>query len=459
MIADTATPFSGVTGMAWPALPPRQDVNAFALLFQLEQSQWWSADDIFRQQLRQAQVLAVFAAQSVPFYKSRLGDLRAKEPGALTAEMWRSLPILSRAEVQEAGDALYAPEVPKKHGRRLTYVTSGSTGRPVRIVGTALAQQFRQALRLRGNLWHKRDYAGKAVSVQRLTDDQRRLMQSGQRVGWARGYPTGPMLYRDIAGPIDDHLAWLAAENPDYLITYATSARAFAERAAETGVKIPGLKQVETNGEPVGPEVREACRKAWGVPVVDTYSAREIGPIGLQCPDHAHYHVQAESALVEILDEDGVPCPPGAAGRMVVTPLHNFATPLIRYEIGDLAEAGAPCPCGRGLPVITRVLGRERNMVTLPDGTRAIVQLDGAALSRVEPVRQIQMVQRRLDEIEVKLVVTRELDRPELTRLRNVLVKGLGHPFALRVSYVAEIPRAASGKYEDFRSEIERSPS
>ncbi len=454
MRADTATPVSGVSGMVWPALPPQSDINAFALLFQLEQSQWWSADDIFRQQLRQAQILAVFAARNVPFYKSRLGDLRANEPGALTAGMWRRLPILSRAEVQEAGQALYTPEMPKKHGRRLIYVTSGSTGRPVRIVGTALAQQFRQALRLRGNLWHKRDYAGKAVAIQRLGDGQRRLMQSGQRVGWARGYPTGPMLYRDIAGPIDDHLAWLAAENPDYLITYATSARAFAERAAETGLEIPGLKQVETNGEPVGPEVREACRKAWGVPVVDTYSAREVGPIGLQCPDHAHYHVQAESVLVEILDDDGAPCPPGAVGRMVITPLHNFATPLIRYEIGDMAEPGAPCPCGRGLPVITRVLGRERNMVTLPDGVRTMVQLDGAALGRIEPVRQIQMVQRTLDEIEVRLVVSRELERPELVRLRNVLVKGLGHPFALRVSYVAEIPRAASGKYEDFRSEI-----
>ena len=53
---------------------------------------------------------------------------------------------------------------------------------------------------------------------------------------------------------------------------------------------------------------------------------------------------------------------------MVITDLHNFAMPLIRYEIGDYAEAGDLCPCGRGLPVITRIVGRVHNMLTLPSG-------------------------------------------------------------------------------------------
>jgi phenylacetate-CoA ligase len=54
----------------------------------------------------------------------------------------------------------------------------------------------------------------------------------------------------------------------------------------------------------------------------------------------------------------------------VVTPLHNFAMPLIRYAIGDYAEAGPPCACGRGLPVLARILGRARNLLTLPHGER-----------------------------------------------------------------------------------------
>ncbi len=139
---------------------------------------------------------------------------------------------------------------------------------------------------------------------------------------------------------------------------------------------------------------------------------------------------------------------------MVITPLHNFAAPLIRYAIGDYAEAGGPYPCGRGLPVIARVLGRERNMVTLPSGECRFVPLDGEAVGRVAPLRQIQTVQRRPDEIEVKLVATRDLNRAEIMRLRSVLVDGLGHRFALRLVYVDDITRAASGTFKDFRSEI-----
>jgi phenylacetate-CoA ligase len=60
-----------------------------------------------------------------------------------------------------------------------------------------------------------------------------------------------------------------------------------------------------------------------------------------------------------VLDQRGNPRGPGEVGRVVVTPLNNFAMPLIRYELGDTAEVGAPCACGRGLPVLTRILDRD----------------------------------------------------------------------------------------------------
>jgi phenylacetate-CoA ligase len=77
--------------------------------------------------------------------------------------------------------------------------------------------------------------------------------------------------------------------------------------------------------------------------------------MALQCPDHPHYHVLAENCLLELLDAAGRPA---RAGRVVVTPLHNFATPLLRYDLGDEAEFGPPCACGRALPVLTRISRR-----------------------------------------------------------------------------------------------------
>jgi phenylacetate-CoA ligase len=116
---------------------------------------------------------------------------------------------------------------------------------------------------------------------------------------------------------------------------------------------------VQSLGGGLSAEARNACREAWGVPLAHIYRAEEVGPLALQCPEHEHFHVQSEQALVEVLDAQGMACAPGETGRVVATPLNNFAMPLIRYEVGETAEVGAPCACGRGLPVLTRIMDRD----------------------------------------------------------------------------------------------------
>ncbi len=450
-----ATVRSAVPGLVWPAVPSDEHATVFAILFQLGESQWWSAEDIEALQRRQLESLIRHAAREVPFYRNRLAGLAALSPGDLTFEAWRRLPVLERAEIQERAADLVARGLPREHGRRLGYVTSGSVGRPIRVQGTVLGQQYRRAVKLRSSLWHGRDFAGKLAVIQRLNDAIRRSMAAPGKLNWAVGHETGPMIHRDIEGAIDDHLDWLAECNPDYLLTYTTFARELARRAAERKCAVPGLRAVETMGEVMTPEVREAVRRAWDVPVVDMYAAQEVGPIALQCPSSEHYHVQAETILVEVVDDDGRPVPPGGEGRVVVTPLHNFAMPLLRYAIGDHAVMGEPCACGRGLPVLDRILGRTRNMVVLPSGERAWARISGTPFIEIAPLRQIQIVQRSLETVDVNLVAIRPLDAVEERRLRGVLTEALGHPFVFRLRYVDEIPRSPGGKFEDFRSELD----
>ena len=185
--------------------------------------------------------------------------------------------------------------------------------------------------------------------------------------------------------------------------------------------------------------------------MVDVYSAVEIGYIALQCPEHPHYHVQAENVLVEIIDADGRPCAPGQIGRVVITTLHNYATPLIRYEIGDFAVAGAPCPCGRGLPVIERILGRYRNLLTLPNGSRLYPQF-GHNNRYPDAVRQMQLVQTHVDAIKVRLVADHEMTAAELEAINRSLTSTLGHRFDFAYEYVTEIGRSRNGKFEEFVS-------
>jgi phenylacetate-CoA ligase len=195
-------------------------------------------------------------------------------------------------------------------------------------------------------------------------------------------------------------------------------------------VRLPDLRAVLTYGEPVPADVRAACRETWGVPVQDMYCCEELGYIAMQCPLHEHYHVPSETVLVEILDEQGHPCAPGQVGRVVLTPLHSFVMPLIRYAIGDYAAVGGPCPCGRALPVLQRILGRERNRVILPDGRRTWPDIS-ALWAAIPDVEQIQLVQRSPDHVEVRYVREQPLSAAEEHASGERIHHALGYPFGL----------------------------
>jgi phenylacetate-CoA ligase len=189
--------------------------------------------------------------------------------------------------------------------------------------------------------------------------------------------------------------------------------------------------------------------------VVDTYSSQECGYIAMQCPNSGLYHIQSESVLVEVLDSHDQPCQPGEIGRLVVTPLHNFVAPLIRYEIGDYAEAGETCPCGRGLPTLRCIMGRERNMLQLPNGETRWPLTGYQEFSKVAPIQQFQMVQKSLEKIEARFVVERALSSVEESSVLEIVRHALGYPFDIHVVYMTVLPRSASGKFEEFISEIQ----
>lgn len=452
---------SSSTGIVWPALPDPRAAAILALLFQLDRSQWFPLEELRRLQARQVSRLVDHARRTVPFYRDRLAPVTLDH--GIDDEAWLGLPLLTRAEIQAAGEDLLSGAIPEDHGGATEIFTSGSTGTPIRSLRTKLWELYWSAFTVRDHLWHGRDLTGKLAAI-RDTAKGKALYPEGETIpSWGpssgRVFETGPTVSLNATTPVAQQAEWLQREDPDYLLTHPGIAHRLAQHCLDHGIRLARLRGVETISEILRPATRALCHSAWNVPVVDLYSARDAGYIAIQCPDHEHYHIQSEGILVEVLDKHGRPCVPGQVGRVVVTPLHNFAMPLIRYDIGDYAETGEACPCGRGLPVLTRILGREQNMLLLPNGEERWPLLSSSnieALLALAPIRQYQFVQPSLERIRLRLKVARPLTTAEEAGLERWVEEKFGYPFGIEFDYCSEIGPAPSGKFDDFICEVKR---
>jgi len=321
----------------------------------------------------------------------------------------------------------------------------------VRILKTQLSGLFWNAFTLRDHAWHRRDLRGKLATI-------RAGIPEGEFDHWGQAtnglVADGASVVLGVRDSAQSQLHWLQQQQPDYLMTYASIAGELAKLVIASENRLSNLREVRTLGEVLTPEVRELCRQAWAVPVTDVYSAEEVGYIALQCPQHEHYHTLEEGVLVEILDDQNKPCAPGQLGRVVVTSLHNFAMPLIRYELGDYAEFGEPCPCGRGLPVLRRIAGRVRNMLVTATGEHFWPSFRSGSPAWVASIRQCQWAQIEYDLVEVRLVTAAALSAEQEQGLRGLILARLPPGFHVRFAYREQIARSTGGKYEDFVCEI-----
>lgn len=453
-------PLSAVEGAVFPAPVGGMQAVMLAALQQLEHTQYLPADEMRARQFRQIALLAQHAGRAMPFWRERFRAAGFDPAQPITEASWAALPILTRSDANAAGAALHCATLPAQHGEVETYSTSGSTGMVLTVKRSALAGFYWNVFTLREEIWQGRDFSGKFAAIRPDYTQPAGFfgLHEVERDNWgppvASIYPTGPAVLLDVRSSIAEQAAWLQRQAPQHILSFAASLHDLARHCRAHGITLPSLQTIRSQGEVLTDAARDACREVWGIEPADIYSAVETGYVGLSCPGHAHFHAQSESALIEILDGAGRPCAPGETGRVVVTPLHNFAMPLFRYELGDLAEVGPPCLCGRTLPVMARVHGRMRDILILPSGARRFPHYGARALAAFPQVLQHQLVQKTVHDLELRLVARARLDDDEEAKLRASLRAELDHPFNIDFVYCDTIARTASGKFADFRSEI-----
>lgn len=299
--------------------------------------------------------------------------------------------------------------------------TSGSTGMTVAVKRSYLSKLWYQATNIREALWHKRILTETFAVIMPNYSNEIHMPNWGDAFSIIG--KTGPSYAHPVKGDLNK---WLQKLQPGYLLTLPSILETLDLD------KLTNLKGIKTTGETL----------TFSHPLIaDMYSCEEVGTIAIQCPENRQvYHVM-ENIIVEILDENNQPA---KKGRVVVTDLTSQY--LHRYDIGDYAELGI-CSCGRGLQTIRRILGRRRNMVLLPDGTRHWPIVGSRKYRDVAPIRRHQALQIDANTVELRLQVDSPLTKDQENIIISILQKAIQYPFTVKIYYVDNFP---DGKFEEF---------
>lgn len=395
----------------------------------LEAAQWLAPERLQARQWQRLQRTVQRAAATAPFYRQRLRQLGIAAADIRSLDDFRRLPPTTREELR-APDGLLAEDLPRERLR--SSMTSGSTGRRTTsyfderawvLAKYLLKLRARRACGLQP--WHRLAlFQEDAPETPRFTGRTRALAFSIHR-------PIQEILDAARGFAADAYYGF-----PGYFVRLAEAAQ---------GSLRPRL--IFTSGELLDPLTRRAIEDGFKAPVFDVYGCTEVKEIAWECPAHGGYHINADWVLVET-------DPPGAAGKILVTPLYNRALPLLRYEVGDTGMLlPGRCPCGRGLPLVRPTLGRSVDYLRLPDGNTVAPYSLTCAVEAIEGMRQYQFVQTEPDRVELKIVPGDGFDEDAGSALRRALAPVLPGVEVV-VALVAAIPPEPSGKYRIVQSRV-----
>lgn len=413
-----------------------------------QKSAFWTREKIEAYQLQALKRLLRYAQQNVPYYRSMFKKIGFSPNSVQSLSDIAKLPTLTRDIIQEQGSAVRST---RKFFPLIKKITSGSTSKPLIIYKNTTSLCREDAA-----LWRSLSWWGIHPS-----DRQVRF--------W--GVPGGKL--REIKLKLADFImnriripATVFDEEtllnyyrlvqkfrPTYFYGYPNVIERFARVLLRHHLDPSGLqlKAVVVTAEQLFPETRKLLETVFRTRVVVDYGTSEFGPIAYECPQGS-LHLMSENLIVEIVDEKGKPVPPGEKGEIVVTDLHNYAMPFIRYRTGDLGRMSEEfCPCGKQQLLLKELIGRAVNLLRSTSGKDVhptvpfyLVQDIARKTGRGFSFQLLQIAPK-------KIVVNIEKPSYDISRQIRMFLEGLvpyfGKDMEFEVRLLERIPREKSGKF------------
>jgi phenylacetate-CoA ligase len=401
------------------------------------------------------------AVEHNAFYRE-LG-LQAR-PGETAPAFLGRFPMLTRETIRSRFASLVAdplratissPEnVSPRRYDWLVVKTGGTTGHPTSVVHDASGRDWGRATRL-----FAARLCGQPLGTRhfRLWGSEADLLKARQslvlRTQQALLGSVPLNAFRSRRQDLQEHYDTLRRHPEiDCLEAYVDAAVILARHIREQNLAPVRLRSIIATAGTVTPEWRRVLKETFGAEVFDKYGSRECCDIACECRAHQGLHIHSPNVFVEVVDTAGQPCAPGETGRILVTLLNNPSFPLIRYEIGDLAQWAAPgrCPCGLAWPRLQSLQGRNDDLLVTEDGTcitsvffRHFV---GVSLNR-QIITEWQMEQTARNQFIFRYVATASDDLAEnLEKLRDSFLQALGRRAVIEMVPITSIPRSPTGK-------------
>ena len=413
---------------------------------ELERTQWLSGPELEVWQLAKIQQLVKYAYEHVPFYRKRFQREGIAPEDIKSLEDFRALPFLTREDVNSHLDELVSSDFA---GQLRRSETGGSTGEPTRFYYDDSWSDWDTVLRRRGRGWYGVRDGDKEAWVWGAERDmvywswKRRLKARLLRRRFLNAFELTEAKMQAFA---DMLVRW----QPTMLRAYPAALSLFARFVKEQGITGIRPKLIETTAEKLTASRRELLEEVFHCPVVNYYSCREMGAIAYPC-EMGELHV-CETRYLELVADDK-PAEPGHAGEVVLTSLHQYGMPFIRYRIGDLAVYEADsCPCKRGMPVLREIVGREADYVLTADG-RYITGFDHRFWHRPNIVRY-QVYQPDRQHLEVRVVCKQDFDVASLEEIRSEIQAQVGESMNVSIQVVDHIELTPAGKHRVVISDV-----
>lgn len=427
----------------------------FAMLAEIERTQWLPRAEIEAYQVRRLNQLLASALAHSPWHAGRLRvaglDEQVRDAAVGLDDLAR-LPTMDKRDARENVEQLVWRGVP---GGVFPYTTGGSSGEPLIFHFGRTRQASDAAGRMRARRWwgvepgEREAYLWGAPVELNKTDRIKTLRDRLVNQLVLNAFAMSPER-------MDAYLDALEAWQPKCLYGYASSIAllaAHAEARSRT-LRLPALRVACTTGEPLYPHQREMIGRVFGAPVANEFGSRDIGFTAHEAPG-GQMLLMSESHIVEVLDEAGRPVAHGEAGEAVITGLTSAAQPFIRYRTGDvLRMSKEPALGSQGLHVIAEVTGRQTDFVVAADGRVMHALAVIYVLRAVRGIARFKCIQHAVDRIEVQIVPAAGWGDAARADVVSGLRQRLGETLQIELNVLDDIPPEASGKHRYVVSHV-----